>query len=631
MAADRGLCNLADRLHPFWGASMRRRDFISGGIIAATSLISSPALVQPAPRSPKGAVIIGVNKAGQLPTLSAAVSGANAVAAWLQSEGFEVKLFSDERAPVRAAALFDAISEFVDRGTLEQLVVYFSGHGFLNGFNEYWMLSNAPQNPNEAVSLTESVYLARESAIPNVVFISDACRSTPDSINAARVRGSLIFPNAAISRNIRPDVDQFLAALPGQAAAEIPVSQSTAGFEGIFTACLLSAFREPVDSLIKRVGDVDVIPNRNLKIFLEGEVVKRAEAKALRLHQRPDAQVVSSDQTYIARVRRTVAPSNTVSLSPTIRDVALAELASAGADLTPRTSRTNYLVRSANNLDAASLGFSKAQQTISDGIRKAKLPEAQSVATHPGFTVSGQLVTEAVAARNARMTIENFDSPGRTADRSVIRVEFRDAPAVSVAMKFADGSGCVLAALRNHQCSVVVQEQGVTASYVEIGTGPDPQIDSLRATVAAAAQFGVFRIDGERETINRKAAEFGDRIRQGKGADPTLGIYAAYAYSQADLTDRVRSVDDYMRNDLGVRLFDVAMLSRRLSTDRNRTGVSPFCPMLTQGWGLLRVTQTSMPPAVDRLRDFILPGLWTRFDAEGMGIVMTMLKNGDVQ
>ncbi len=144
---------------------MRRRQFISQGIISAGILMATPAFVQPVRRSVRGAVVIGVNKAGELPALSAAALGAKSVAAWLAAEGFETKLFTDERGQVRANQLFEAIAEFVDRGTLDQLVVYFSGHGFLNAFNEYWMLSNAPQNPNEAVSLTESVVLARESAI----------------------------------------------------------------------------------------------------------------------------------------------------------------------------------------------------------------------------------------------------------------------------------------------------------------------------------------------------------------------------------------------------------------------------------------------------------------------------------
>ena len=168
---------------------MRRRDLLAGGVALAGTLAARSVLAQT--QAPvRAAVVIGVNKAGTLPVLSAAASGARTIADWLNNEGFEVRLFADDTGPVRASDLFDAISGLVDRGTLDQLVVYFSGHGYLNAFSEYWMLSNAPQNPNEAVSLVESVVLAKESEIPNVVFVSDACRSTPESIGTSRVRGA---------------------------------------------------------------------------------------------------------------------------------------------------------------------------------------------------------------------------------------------------------------------------------------------------------------------------------------------------------------------------------------------------------------------------------------------------------
>jgi hypothetical protein len=127
-----------------------------------------------------------VDKAGNLPVLHGAASGARTVGDWLRAEGFEVTPLIDDGHPVRAGDIFNAVKTLVSQGTLEQLIVYFSGHGFINGFAEIWMLSEAPDNPNEAVSLTESVDLARGSAIPNVVFISDACRSRPDSLDTLR-------------------------------------------------------------------------------------------------------------------------------------------------------------------------------------------------------------------------------------------------------------------------------------------------------------------------------------------------------------------------------------------------------------------------------------------------------------
>jgi caspase domain-containing protein len=604
---------------------MRRRDLLASGVALAGTVAARSVLAQP-PAPVRAAVVIGVNKAGTLPVLSGAASGARTVAHWLGSEGFEVKLFVDDARPVKANDLFDAISDLVGRGTLDQLVVYFSGHGYLNAFSEYWMLSNAPQNPNEAISLVESVILAKESAIPSVVFISDACRSTPESIGTSRVRGSLIFPNSGISQNVRADVDQFLAALPGNAAAEVPVSQSVPTFEGIYTSSLLSAFEKPPEAIVRMVNGVRVVPNRLLKTYLESDVLKRAEARSIKLHQRPDAQVVSPETTYIARaLDQPNAGPQVLPLTPSIRDVAAEDLQRAGA---------GDLISSRPTVASDSEQTTVANYTKTrDAVRQARRAAYGSLASAivpdrmlAQFIISGSLVAEAATSPNASVEWQTLG-----AGASKVQVNLRGAPAASIAIRFSDGAGTVIAALPGFICSIAVDAIGVTsASYVRIDGGFDERTENLHAAVTAAAQFGVFRIDGERETIARKARDFGDQIRIGKSADPTLGLYAAYAYAQADLIDEIRSVDNFMRSDLQVSLFDVAMLGRKLSGSRTRDAgpVFPFCPMLAQGWELLRVLQVPVSPEVDAARYHLRNALWTTFDPEGMSIVLSALRSG---
>jgi len=117
-----------------------------------------------------------------------------------------------------------------------------------------------------------------------------------------------------------------------------------------------------------------------------------------------------------------------------------------------------------------------------------------------------------------------------------------------------------------------------------------------------------------------------------KGIDPTLGIYAAYAYADAGLTDKVASVRSYMRGDLGTDLFDVAMLSGALSgrvpTGRGPEGVMPCCPMLSQGWGLLRVKDVRLPEPLVAARDHLRVSLWMTLDRAGMQIVERALHAG---
>jgi hypothetical protein len=607
---------------------MKRRDFLAMGAAMAGGFAARPVLAQGGGPATRAAVVIGVDKAGHLPVLSAAKSGARMMASWLQSEGFEVKLFLDENKAVRVGEIFDAIAELVDRGTLKQLVVYFSGHGFVSSYSELWMLSNAPDNPNEAISLLESGYLAKEVGIPNVVFISDACRSTADSLGATRVRGSLVFPNTAINQRVRPDVDKFLATLPGNPAYEIPVTTSAASFQGVYTATFLAAFQQPDTTMVQTVDGKLVVPNNKLKPYLEREVQKRAEAKSITLRQMPDTDVVSPDTTYIGRVSVATSPS-APDANPrpqaTLLDAIRSQLKLAGANVLSSDPKPPNAASTAQfTLEA---GLDLVQTGV--GFLGPNIPDT-------GFIVIGAPL--APAETNPKVRAKVVPLLG-LASLASVRVDLAGQKAGSVGLRFADGSGTVVCALAGFVGAVVVKRGGI----VNVTYTPSPNNDRwsgfqqvkerllrLHAAVAVAARFGIFRIEGERNERTKRAEDFGDTIRILKGIDPTLGLYAAYAYAEADLVEKVRSVRSYMHDDLQADLFDVALLSGALSgtsaPDIER--VFPFCPMLSQGWGLLRVKNVRLPPLLAEARDHLLPALWTTFDRQGMEIISGALKEG---
>ena len=211
-----------------------------------------------------------------------------------------------------------------------------------------------------------------------------------------------------------------------------------------------------------------------------------------------------------------------------------------------------------------------------------------------------------------------------------------------MALRFADGSGTVVAALDYYVGTVVVDQGRVTnVSYVPSRQSPmwsaynseANRLERLRAAVATAARFGVFRIEGPKNVRNQTGSRLADQIRMLKGIDPTLGLYAAYAYADAGLVDGVRSVRGYMRNDLnGVDLFDVLMLTGEMAgrPPGNSAGPYPFCPMLSQGWGLLRVRDVRLPERIMALRERLRPSLWTTFHSEGMQTVEGVLRAGEV-
>lgn len=111
--------------------------------------------------------------------------------------------------------------------------------------NEYWLLSGAPRNPQEAVNVCASEDLARYCGIPHVVFISDACRTAADLINAQNVTGSSIFPNEQNSEAANP-VDLFFACRLGRPAHEVrDVQSAVQEFKAIYTQELLAASNDP--------------------------------------------------------------------------------------------------------------------------------------------------------------------------------------------------------------------------------------------------------------------------------------------------------------------------------------------------------------------------------------------------
>jgi hypothetical protein len=115
--------------------------------------------------------------------------------------------------------------------------------------------------------------------------------------------------------------------------------------------------------------------------------------------------------------------------------------------------------------------------------------------------------------------------------------------------------------------------------------------------------------------------------------DPTLGIYAAYAYAEANLMNKVRSVNEYMRSDLETDLFDVSMLAGAIA---NRSieevdRVVPFCPMLSQGWNWLRIEGIKLPKGIESAPEHLVPALWTTFNSTGVNIIASVVREGRLQ
>jgi hypothetical protein len=608
------------------------------------------------------AVVIGVNRPRSPAPLQGAVNDAIAFAKWIAKpeQGFEVTTFTDDVGPVAFASIFNEVERVVTAATYSQIVIYFAGHGFQNGGSEVWLLSGAPNNANEAISVEASVMAARESGLESVVFISDACRSIPARMQDSRVDGGSIFPNLQLKRRTRPEIDRLFATLPSLVAVEAAKADDSARRGGIFTRELMNGYLDTPSAFVDKVSEngqlIEIVTNRKLK-KLVSELVEDAAADELAEAGQSPEFVLESVEAYVGRVERKPRPLEHPPDQYSLRRLGdriggiLADIGGKALRGEQEARRSAHRVAAAPSvtvlareaIEVASQG--QGAQAAADVVRQAKYGAGISDAidryaapapvdhfeTQTGFAVTGATVVRATSPK----------IPAELLGSHLVRLHPAavDVPSASLLIEFDGGTGTVLPALRGYVGHIFVDGGSVTnVNYVPSTNSARwndyqyvrERVEAVRAAVAAAAGLGVFRI------APQEAQAFADKIRELKVFDPALGLYAAYAYASAGIQSEVESVLKYMRYDLTAELFDVAMLARRNVRPRE-TGIGavdelpilPFCPMLRQGWSLLAVQGAELPAAARKARDWLLPALWTTFAPEGVELLREAMARGD--
>lgn len=607
------------------GSFNRRLLLKSAGAFASIGAIRRSYGSNPPTRA---AIVIGVDDCKTLPRLSAAASGASSFGRWLSDEGFQVQEFTDSGdLPVRIQTIKDATRKLLEYGSLRQLLIYFSGHGFRVGTSEFWMLTDAIADPDECVALAPTLDMAQYCGVPNVFIVSDACRSTSASLQVNQLHGGSLLRNMQARR--KSAIDRFYATRTGLAAYELPVSESSNAYDGIFTKVFLEAFVNTHQSLTTTVGTTAVVENRKLAEFLEHEVEKRVESRTIQYTQRPDCDCLSVPPTYIGRVQvrhgvqAGVAPGPA---QPSVKDVARAELEDIGLWRT----RSPAIQYSRAQLDAVSQASNFRAQT--DSIRRISTETNDApilFETQTGFVVFGSSVSRIRATNSASYPelLERGDGEGRPA---VLRLRPHSG---SVLIEFPSGRSTVLAALpgfigRVKASGGVVEDVAYLPSRNTPRWINDPEamedIHALHATVAAAVGQGVFRLEGNEADRNAQASEIMARVRPGKGVDPTLALYCAYAFADSGLRDHLKRLAGILRSDLGDLPFDIAMLSGQLSG--KEVGLAgpcfPLCPMLTTGWSYLDVRDVKTLTDVQKASRYLYPeAIWTTFLPAGTELI----------
>ncbi|WP_316812942.1 caspase family protein [Pedobacter heparinus] len=554
----------------------------------------------------KCAVIIGVNKVGTLTPLTAAVKGAKEFQRWVLSQNYDVKLHVDEGGPVEVHHIKDTISVFVDSRVYSLMVIFFAGHGILKSPNEeQWLLSKADRDVGAAINVQQSRLMARITGIPHVVFISDACRSKPENPLIMAVSGTIIFPNGLLPFNSRTKVDMFYATTPGDPSYELPMGDATSGYDGIYTKFLLKGLKGEVPEIIQqlhspRTGGWGVMSGE-LDLYLQEVVPLALEESSASLSQMPDGEITSRNPMSLA-------------------DFDQPQLPVVNNDMNPAEAVLDNMLPSKSDRKPDKSTFSRAELegNIQNLIEADSHLKKENMYSVPGTS----LVTIVGAGDISFMSEERIyqQSSGEHVLDLLIGTGTRGS---SLLVIFNDGSIAPVAILSNFDVLLLIEkEQIVNISYspaiwsrhFERSELFDDNISMARARIAAKARQGKFRIEGYTEELMWEASF----LRNFKAFDPTLGLYACYAYAQAGNFDQVRSVYRYMIRDAEQILFDVSMLNSLFSPDFNTETIpSTIFPSLTQGWSYLPIKPELFHPMLRELSSHLKPALWTKFTPEG--------------
>lgn len=535
-------------------------------------------------------VMIGVQQVGGLPLLPAVEGAVKALRDWAAGQGIppdHVAEISDvDHRPVTADMVFDAVNAFTRLPTLEQLVIYFCGHGIVNNRNEFWLLSAAPANPNAAVNVAKSADLASTGRIPHVVFMSDACRTAASTVNAQGVTGSVIMPNTGVIGPSRA-VDLFYPCLLGEPAFEVRDFAEADEYHALYTEVLAAGLRGDYAEAVEPVADagqvVGLVRPRLLADALPNRIADRAAAlhATLTANQQPDAHIASDSRvawlSQIERLPDVAAP-----------DAAVPEeavhLVDAHIDLrdvpSPPSERLRLFIRRRGQPSAARPNAA-AEQAAQEAA--GRLVSHRSAVDRPptGLVVRGARIAAAYA------------EPGVATEQGEHAVSVGlpgSARSARVLVQLDSGSCTVVPVLPRYAATLTVEDGQLVDIWYSLPDSGGPGAASawlLRAEVAARSRFGL-------AAPHDVGPAYSD--------DPAFAVYRAYALADAGRRADIPAEREALRAAVGVTFFDLDLLVPGRVAD-----TTPGHPLLGRGWALL----DAAGPAADAPQP--LSSHWTLF------------------
>lgn len=615
----------------------------------------------------KHIISIGINETDGLTPLNAAVSGAKDIVKWGISQGYNTTLLVDSEKSITQNDIFNEINEIVKARNCEMLIVFFSGHGILKSpSQEVWLLPNARNNPNESINLTGSIDNARTSGIPYVVFISDACRVLPNELQFTG-NGSVIFP---INDDTDQDcaVDVLYATRPGSPALE-QNSKNNSKKNGLFTQTIVEILngnypelinaRTASDTLVNYYDINSLISNLNYKNLPNGNwhidtinseasiksiVSQKAREISISLKQTPDIRIQYQDpKPFLSEFDDGSAKKLLLSSKPKVKDkITPDKLIVKGVQdhlekglLSFDTNNKSFksilqdfdVIPQSLNIYNMKSNFIKNSEIIFDSKGKS------SFETKTGFTIIGSKIQDVIVDCNKDIIEESNKIHIRIYPESYVR---------SVLIILSNGHSIPVAILEGYIGTLVFEKNRLlTINYTPSRNNykydyyqqNEKNIDFVRAFVASSANEGFDYSKTFRNEFDKSGhvdySNAGSYLRQEKAIDPSLGLYAVYAYRQDGKLKEIKSVYQYMSDESDNMLFDVAMLSNMLMLEKER--LAPFCPMIALGWAYLQKFENNINPLVIEASKSLVPSLWTTFDKKGTEIIKQLLNQNELR
>lgn len=596
----------------------------------------------------RAAVLLGVNRVSgviDLPMLNDAVGAASRMCNWLikvqkVDPNFVIPI-TDSKRPVTVERLQKAIDFLLEpmKG-VEQLLIYFSGHGLNISYGEYWLLSEALRYPNESVNVNDSAVLARYCSIPHVIFISDACRTAAEGVQQQWITGSPIFP-MALYNGPEKAVDQFFACTLGDPALE--ARNQNAGNAGAFTALYTDALLDLLeggDPSIVEIAHDGIVPNGVIRPWpLKGALCSKVSSSILslnlqnRVYQTPDARICSDPQrAWISRLPAPLHPllSPPLKIKPILGSRNQSVLGLMQSNIF--NGGVHYSVLSIPDQVNALLNYMldksrsmPESEDLRDIVDILEDASRQSMAFEPlyfeidcGVRLSGRKAVHAFCPdTKVEWVVEGeilraYPHPAQISDW--------------VLLVFDDYSGAMVPLRPNFIAELSFDEGewvglAYEASENSPNYEPDPELRAhlrfLREFVVAAVKRGVFQ--PERDTL----VVLTNYLLSARASDPMLLLYLAYALDDAGMVSLLRDWVAFIRDRGEMPFFDVALLAYRPGEEQDGLrACTPGLPLLARSWSGLDARGVKLPNELVNISRMRHPGLWSHFTSDAVEIIL---------